>query len=74
MTSQEKLHLDASARTTGKHWSRDLRMKRQIPAVVYGPNIENQVFSISEIDAEKYSATKYENSIFVLKSDVGLSI
>ncbi|MCB0391570.1 MAG: hypothetical protein KDD58_09770, partial [Bdellovibrionales bacterium] len=38
---QENIELKATVRTSGKHWSRSLRSNKQIPAVVYGPKVEN---------------------------------
>ncbi len=68
MTIQENIEIKAQARTPGKHWSRGLRKTQQIPAVLYGPHVENINFSISEIDAVRYGKSKFENTIFTLSS------
>ncbi len=67
--SGKQIELTAVARATGKHNSRALRNQRLIPAVAYGPKVENINFSITENDVKKYSSRQYENEIFVLKSD-----
>lgn len=66
---QENIELKATARTSGKHWSRSLRQTKQVPAVVYGPKVENMNFSISETDATRYNKTEFENTIFTLNSE-----
>ena len=69
MTNQPAIEIKAKARKQGKHTSRALRRANEIPAVVYGPNVENINIAIAENDAVKYSRLAYENSIFQLKSD-----
>ena len=69
MTNEESISLKATPRQQGKHNSRQLRKSKQIPAVVYGPKIDNINFSIQEIDADRYAKSQFENTIFVLKSD-----
>lgn len=66
---QENVELKVNPRTSGKHFSRGLRKNKQVPAVVYGPKIENLIFSISETDATRYNKSDFENTIFTLKSD-----
>ncbi|MCB9025547.1 MAG: 50S ribosomal protein L25 [Bdellovibrionaceae bacterium] len=66
---QDNVELIVNPRASGKHWSRGLRKNKQIPAVVYGPKIENLNFSISETDATRYNKSDFENTIFTLKSD-----
>lgn len=60
--------INASLREAGKGASRQLRMKRQIPAVIYGPKQENLTICIEEGDAVKYGRHGFENTIFTLKS------
>lgn len=67
--AQQKLEIQANARAAGKGNSRQLRFKKQIPAVIYGPKQENLTISIEQGDAVKYSRHGYENTIFTLKSD-----
>lgn len=69
MTQKEELNLTASPRQTGKHFSRAHRVKMEIPAVVYGPKIKNLNLNLRENELVKYLKSKYENSIFTLKSD-----
>src|SRR5690606_17934534 len=69
MTTQENLQINAQVRKVGKHHSRSLRSDRRIPAVVYGPQVDNLHISLLEADVIRYGRRGYENSIFTLKSD-----
>lgn len=70
MSSNQNLTITAQPRNPGKGTSRGLRDQRMIPAVIYGPKIENLSISIPEVDAVKYTTRHgYENTIFTLKSD-----
>ena len=69
MTKQETIEIKVQPRNTGKHISRGLRKDKQVPAIIYGPKIDNVNLSISEIDAVRYSAHQFDNTIFTLKSD-----
>lgn len=69
MTNEESVEITVTDRKPGKGSSRQLRMKQMIPAVVYGPNMDNLNFCFGEIEAVKYSKHKYDNVIFKLKSD-----
>lgn len=69
MAGQQSHEIKVEVRTSGKHFSRSLRSDRKVPAVVYGPKVENQSFWLNENDAVRYSAHHFENSIFVLKSE-----
>jgi len=69
MTSQEPTTIEVTPRKPGKGNSRQLRLKKMIPAVVYGPKRENLTFSFGEVEANKYSKHKYDNVIFQLKSN-----
>ena len=60
--------LNVEGRQIGKRWSRALRRQRRVPAVVYGPKVENLVISVSQIELEKYAHPKFDNSIFTLRS------
>lgn len=68
---QQKLNINVVPRNSGKGQSRTLRSQRMIPAIVYGPNTENHNFSISYIDAERYTHHSYDNAIFTLQSKEG---
>lgn len=69
MTTQDSVEINVTSRTQGKGNSRQLRLNKMIPGVVYGPKIENLNFYFGEVEADKYSKHKYDNVIFVLKSD-----
>ena len=69
MTSTTNIEVQVETRPQGKHTSRYLRRNKRVPAVVYGPKIKNINFSLSELDATRYSKREFENAIFVLKSE-----
>lgn len=57
------------SRDLGRQNSKIIRLDKKVPAVAYGPTIENHHFCISIQDSVKYSATKYNNEIFELVSE-----
>ncbi|MBE8221300.1 MAG: 50S ribosomal protein L25 [Bdellovibrionales bacterium] len=57
------------SRESGRQNSKAIRIGKKVPAVVYGPKTENQIFCISIQDSIKYSASKYNNEIFQLESE-----
>ncbi len=63
-----EFEFNVETRTIGKHFSRGLRRDKQVPAVVYGPKIKNVSISLRESEVVKFAKSKYENTIFVLKS------
>ncbi len=65
----ENITISAEPRTSGKHFSRGYRQEQKIPAVIYGPNVKNLQVNLGEIELTKYNKIKFENAIFVLKSD-----
>lgn len=65
----ENIEIQVQTRTAGKHYSRALRREEKVPAVVYGPKIKNIDLWVAEKDLVKYNKQKYENTIFVFKSD-----
>lgn len=65
----ENVTISAEPRTSGKHFSRSYRREQKIPAVIYGPNIKNLEVCLGEIELTKYNKLKFENAIFVLKSE-----
>ncbi len=64
----QTFEINASSRTAGKGNSRQLRLTKQIPAVIYGPKQEPMSISIDEADALRYGRHGFENTIFTLKS------
>ena len=67
--ASEEIQITAIPRQPGKSLSRQMRLDKLIPSVVYGPKTKNTYFAINELDAIRYSARAFENSIFTLKSD-----
>jgi large subunit ribosomal protein L25 len=65
----ENIELQVSTRTSGKHYSRALRRDEKVPAVVYGPKVKNVDVWVTEKDLVKYNKQKFENTIFVFKSE-----
>lgn len=63
--------ITVSPRKTGKGNSKDLRNDRLVPAVIYGPKMENQNVTLEEIFVVKHSGSKHESSIFQTKSEDG---
>lgn len=68
MASTQDLKISANTREAGKSVARGLRMKRFVPAIVYGPKTKPLSISIAENDAVKYARTSFENSIFTFDS------
>lgn len=69
MKTNETIELQAVPRKAGKGQARGLRHDRMIPAIVYGPQHENTLFSIPLVQAEKFGGHHYESSMFILKSE-----
>jgi large subunit ribosomal protein L25 len=67
--AMKNIEFTISARQTGKHNSRSLRIAGKIPAVVYGPKVENASMLIDEMSVRKYGGRKFESTIFKLKCD-----
>lgn len=57
------------SRTTGKHHSRASRIAEKIPAVIYGPKVQNTSLLADELMVRKFGGRKFESTIFKLKSD-----
>ena len=57
------------ARKPGKGASGKYRKDRMVPAVIYGPKMENKICLIDEIFVLKHSGSKHESSIFQTKSE-----
>ena len=59
MNKPEKVELQTYQRETGRRNAEHLRSEKRIPAVVYGPELdENRHFAVKEIDLEKILANK----------------
>ncbi len=69
MKNTDKIELPVSPRMRGKHNSRVSRKGEKIPAVLYGPKSKPVNLLIDQILLQKYGGTKYESTIFSLKSD-----
>ena len=65
---KETVEIEIKLRLPGKSFSRKLRRNKLVPSILYGPKKKNKTFSISEMEAIRYSSHKYENTIFTLKS------
>ncbi len=68
-TAHEEIEIKAILRTPGKRVSRSMRSQKLIPSVVYGPKVDSHYFAITELEATRYSARAFDNSIFILKSE-----
>ena len=67
MATSEVMNIET--RKPGKGEAGKLRKERKVPAVVYGPKMENKNCLIDEIFVLKHSNSKYESAIFETKSD-----
>lgn len=67
MNVNEQIKVDT--RDMGKGNSRGLRKKNKIPAIIYGPKVENQNVIMDELFVVKHSGSKHESFIFETKSD-----
>lgn len=56
-------------RQSGKSFSRAARMEKKVPTVVYGPKFKNENGFIEEKIVTRYLASRFESTIFDLKSD-----
>jgi large subunit ribosomal protein L25 len=59
---------NVETRISGKGNSKALRVERKIPAVIYGPKMENKNVYIEELFVLRHSGAKHESSIFETKS------
>lgn len=66
---KNRIELSVEARTTGKGNSRELRVNRQVPAVIYGAVAPISV-TVGEKEIVKYNTRAYENALFNLKSGI----
>lgn len=65
----DQIELTVAPRKTGKHHSRQLRMKGRVPGVIYGHKFETLQVEAEEKLIKKYSAQAFENSIFSISSN-----
>lgn len=65
---KQKVELTVEARQTGRGNSRDLRVNKMVPGVIYGSSIENANVSVHVNDILKYNTRAYENALLNLKS------
>ena len=66
--SKQRIELNVVKRESGRANSRELRVNKMVPAVIYGA-IENTNFSVHVNDILKYNTRAYENALLNLKSD-----
>lgn len=64
--STNRIELNVEPRTAGKHFNRQNRVSRKIPAVIYG-SVKNQNILIEEGQVLKYNVRAYENALFTIK-------
>ncbi|MGZ3745050.1 MAG: 50S ribosomal protein L25 [Pseudobdellovibrionaceae bacterium] len=66
---KQRIDLKVETRETGKSHSRALRLKNQVPGVIYGA-IENTNVFVDARDVNKYNTRAYENALFNVKSTI----
>lgn len=69
--ANQKIEIPVTMRETGKHNSRQARTSGKVPAVIYGPKTTSINVLADEITVKKYSGSRFESTIFSLKSDDG---
>lgn len=65
--SKQRIELTVATRETGRANSRELRVNKMVPGVIYGA-MENQNVSVHVNDILKYNTRAYENALLNLKS------
>lgn len=65
--SKQRIELTVVTRETGRANSRELRVNKMVPGVIYGA-MENQNVSVHVNDILKYNTRAYENALLNLKS------
>lgn len=68
--TQSTQTFNVEARKPGKGASGKYRKDRKVPAVIYGPKMENVNCVMDEIFVLKHSGSKHESTIFQTQSDV----
>lgn len=66
MTTSEMMKVEA--RTSGKGKSRNYRLDKKVPAVIYGPKTKNVNCLIDELFVNKHSGSRHESTIFKTES------
>lgn len=69
MKTSDKINLKVSTRETGKHHSRQNRLKALIPTVLYGPKTKPINLMMDELTVTRYAGRKFESTIFGLQAD-----
>ncbi len=69
MKTTERLEIAVETRKIGKHNSRVSRTNGRVPAVIYGPKTEPINVLTDEITMKRYSGSRFESTIFALKSE-----
>lgn len=65
--SKQRIELNVNTREKGRANSRELRVNKMVPGIIYGA-IENQNVSVHVNDILKYNTRAYENALMTLKS------
>ena len=65
--SKQRIELTVETRQKGRGNSRELRVNKMVPGIIYGA-IENQNVSVHVNDILKYNTRAYENALLNLKS------
>lgn len=65
--ANNRIDLNVEPRQTGKHFSRQSRDGRKVPAVIYG-SVKNKNILLEEGFIIKHNVRAYENALFSLKS------
>lgn len=63
------IQIAVSQRTIGKGVARRARLKRKIPAHLYGPKAKNTSLFVDELTLERYGNKKFESTIFELNCE-----
>ncbi|MES2800884.1 MAG: 50S ribosomal protein L25 [Bdellovibrionota bacterium] len=65
--SKQRIELTVTTREIGRSNSRELRVNKMVPGVIYGA-MDNQNVSVHVNDILKYNTRAYENALLTLKS------
>jgi large subunit ribosomal protein L25 len=65
---KQKIELTVEARESGRANSRELRVNKMVPAVIYGSALKNANISLHVNDVLKYNSRAFENVLLTLKS------
>ena len=72
MTNSEVLNIKVTSRETGRRGNKKVRNSKNVPTVIYGPELkENIMCSIDLLSVERFGTKKHESTIFqISESDV----